>query len=84
MMMLLFRSSGSNLPLITTWHRICPRVPSQVKNSSTYADIGFLRILLIPHTHPHIETRTDAEFLLRRPDIVGFFPVDVNVGVVKS
>ena len=50
-MMLLFRASGSTLPPIATWHRICPRVPSQVKSSSTCPDFGFSPNSLDP---PHI------------------------------
>ena len=52
--MLLFRSSGSNLLSMATWHRICTQLPSQVKNPSTCS--RFSPNSLDP---PHIPTHRD-------------------------
>ena len=40
-MVLLFCSSGGPHPLVTPWHRICPRVSSQTKSPLTCSDFDF-------------------------------------------
>ena len=70
LMVLLFCSSGGPHPLVTPWHRICPRVSSQTKSPLTCSDFDFSPNSPDHHTYQHTMLRTDTETIWRQPDIV--------------